>query len=541
MKKKEVTAGDYLFSLTVCLFIWKFVAMGISSPVLPCPETVLRALTGAMQGATFWNNFFISAWRVVASIILAWSLAFPLGMIIGFNRRLNRIFAPVIFMTYPVPKIVLLPIILLFFGIGDLSKIILITMILFFQILLAVRDGVKAIDTKYIDSLKSLGASDLDIIKEIVIPSALPHSFTALRISTGTAISVLFFVESFATTSGLGYMIMDAWAKAMYVDIFVYIIAMAMLGIILYEIIDLLEKKICAWNLQTDSPLTTPSGLTTYLKMIKFSHTIFALPFALASVVLAYKYTTIDPADIFWIITAMIGARSAAMGFNRLADAAIDKKNPRTAAREIPSGTMTGRDAVIFILVSAIIFVFSAGMLSMLCLWLCLPVLFMLFFYSFTKRFTWLCHLILGLAIGMVPMAVWVALTGEMPWRIGVLGLALLTYIAGFDILYACQDVGFDRDQGLYSIPARFGIKPALVISAALHLATLSCLVGLFWIFDLNAIYLGLTGIIGLLLIVEHWLVTPDDLSRIPIAFFHVNSIISVLILVSILAGSLAG
>lgn len=281
------------------------------------------------------------------------------------------------------------------------------------------------------------------------------------------------------------------------------------------------------------------STIHTYGKMIKFSHTVFALPFALSAAVLVHRVTPLTLGTLFWIVAAMASARSAAMGFNRLADAAIDAENPRTAVREIPRGTISLAQAALFVTASTILFVVSAAMLSELCFWLSFPVLAVLFAYSYTKRFTWLSHMVLGFAIGMAPMAVWVAATGAISWRIGILSLALLTYIAGFDILYACQDTHFDRSAGLHSIPERFGIGRAMRISELLHAASVLSLASLYWLFPLHALYFAFVAAIAALFVVEHSLVHKDDLSRIDIAFFHVNSAISLLVLAAIVSGDL--
>ncbi len=275
----------------------------------------------------------------------------------------------------------------------------------------------------------------------------------------------------------------------------------------------------------------------TYSRMIKLSHTIFALPFALASVILASREQAITLPMLGWIIVAMTAARSAAMGFNRLADAKIDAANPRTAMREIPAGKISNTEAAAFISISSIIFIIAAGMLSKLCLWLSVPCLILLFIYSLTKRFTWLAHIYLGFAIGMVPAATWIAITGTLTFEIILLCLTLLTYIAGFDILYACQDQEFDHEEDLHSIPSRFGAKKAFAISTALHIMSVGLLLSLFWAYDLNWAYLIFVAIIAVLFIIEHRLVNPDDLSKINIAFFNVNSAISVMVLLAIMAG----
>lgn len=534
---------SYPISITVVLITWKVAAFLVGSPVLPGPEEALQAFVAAAGTRVFWHDFAVSAYRVGASILLAWVLAFPAGVLIGYSKRMNHLFSPLIFMTYPIPKMVLLPVVLLLFGLGDLSKIILITLILFFQILLATRDGVMAIDEKYFDSLRSMGGSDSDIVREVVLPSALPHSFTALRITAGTSISVLFFAESFATTSGLGYLIMDSWARADYTGIFTGIIGMSLLGIILYEIFRLLEEKVCPWRFlgleERPETIRIIGKVPAYLRMIKFSHTIFALPFAFASVVLVWPGSPPTLSTIFWIVLAMVGARSAAMGFNRLADASIDAKNPRTSMRELPAGTVSRPEAAVFVTFSALMFVFSAAMLSSTCFWLSFPALGVLFVYSYTKRFTWMAHLVLGAAIGMVPLAVWIALSGECFGPIWLLSAALMTYIAGFDILYACQDLQFDTHEGLHSIPVRFGLKKGLAISTLLHLISLVSLFGIYWTFSLHPVYLLFVAVIGALLFIEHRLVQPEDLSRVNIAFFHVNSVVSVMVFAAVLCGEL--
>jgi len=283
------------------------------------------------------------------------------------------------------------------------------------------------------------------------------------------------------------------------------------------------------------------SKTITYGRMIKFSHTVFALPFALAAVILAHRETRITWHMLLWIIMAMVGARSAAMGFNRLADASLDARNPRTALREIPKGTISRGQASVFVLASALLFVIASARLSMRCFLLSFPVLGVLFLYSHAKRFTWLAHLVLGFSIGMVPMAVGIALNGALSWKMGILSLALLSYIGGFDILYACQDVDFDKKEGLYSIPARFGIATAMRTSTVLHVLSVMCLASLYWLFPLGRVYLVFVGIIAGLFILEHSLVHPDNLTRIDMAFFHVNSIISVLVFIAVLTGDLMG
>ena len=269
--------------------------------------------------------------------------------------------------------------------------------------------------------------------------------------------------------------------------------------------------------------------------MIKFSHTIFALPFALSAVVLAWQSHTPSFWDLIWIVTAMVGGRSAAMGFNRIVDAAIDAENPRTAIREIPSGVLSRREAIGFVAVSALVFVGAAAMLSPLCFFLSFPVLFALCFYSYTKRFTRYCHLYLGFAIALAPIGAWIAITDSLSPGVVFLSASLWTYIGGFDILYACQDIDFDREQGLHSLPASLGAANAMKVSALLHLMTMGFFTAMFFAFGMHPVFLIFLGIIGILLVVEHRLVNPRDLSRIDMAFFHMNSIISVVLLMGVI------
>ncbi len=269
--------------------------------------------------------------------------------------------------------------------------------------------------------------------------------------------------------------------------------------------------------------------------MIKFSHTVFALPFALSAVVLAWQTHVPSVWELFLILTAMVGARSAAMGFNRIVDADIDRKNPRTAVREIPSGVLTRSQALVFVGVSSLVFVGAAALLSPLCFGLSFPVLGLLFFYSFTKRFTAYCHLVLGFVISLAPIGAWVALTGTLNWGIAMLAAALWFYIAGFDILYACQDIDFDREQGLFSLPVRLGPDRAMQVSTLFHGLFLAFLLGVHVYFDMHAVFLVFWAVIAVLIVFEHRLVRPDDLSRIDVAFFHVNSAVSVLLFAGIL------
>ncbi len=279
--------------------------------------------------------------------------------------------------------------------------------------------------------------------------------------------------------------------------------------------------------------------IVIYGRMIKFSHTVFALPFALAAVILAGRDYPVTLRDFFWILVAMVGARSAAMGFNRITDARFDAANPRTATREIPSGKLSLISAVIFVILFSGLFVFAAAMLGSLCFYLSFPMLAVLLFYSWTKRFTWTAHLWLGFAISLAPVGAWIAVAKSFSPDILLLSLALMTHIAGFDVLYACQDADFDRSQGLFSIPSRFGVKTAMRIAALIHCIAYGFFISIYIAFDMTGAYLLAVGIIGALLVTEHALVDPDDLRHIHIAFFHINSIVSVVLLLGVAGDAL--
>lgn len=281
------------------------------------------------------------------------------------------------------------------------------------------------------------------------------------------------------------------------------------------------------------------SRVSTYGRMIKFSHTLFALPFALCAVVMAWRETPMAWGDLFFILLAMVGARSAAMGFNRIVDADIDAANPRTAIREIPAGLLSQKDATLFVMGSSLLFIFAAAMLGKLCFILSFPVLFFLLFYSITKRFTRYCHLYLGAAISLAPAGAWIAVTGTLSWSILFLTLALMTYIAGFDILYACQDIDFDKTQGLHSLPSALGATRAMIISSILHLFTFIFLMILHFTFKMHPVFLIFLTIIGGLLIAEHRIVSPDNLEKIDMAFFNINSWISVLLFIGVAISTL--
>ena len=269
------------------------------------------------------------------------------------------------------------------------------------------------------------------------------------------------------------------------------------------------------------------------LEMIKFEHSVFALPFALTAAMLAIREGDFEFQGLgwilFWIVVAMVAARSAAMTFNRILDADIDARNPRTRGRHIPAGIVSRGFAWCFLCASTIVFLVAARALNPLCLKLAPVALAVVFFYSFTKRFTSISHLVLGFALGIAPAGAWISITGSLDARILWLTAAVTLWTAGFDIIYACQDYEFDASEGLFSIPRRFGIAGALWLSRFMHLAMLACLVALLSSFDLG--WLGIAGItiVAALLIYEHRMVAPDDLSRVDAAFFTMNGYISVL------------
>jgi 4-hydroxybenzoate polyprenyltransferase len=256
-----------------------------------------------------------------------------------------------------------------------------------------------------------------------------------------------------------------------------------------------------------------------YGRMIRFSHSVFALPFALASFALATRQSGFDGRVLFWIVVAMVAARSAAMGVNRLADHAIDARNPRTASRELPRGVLSRREVWLFVAVSVVAFVLAAGMLNPLCLALSPVALAIVFGYSWTKRFTDLSQLALGLSLAVAPVGAWLAVRGRFEAAPLVLGLAVLLWVAGFDTIYACQDADFDRREGLRSIPARLGVARALVLARVLHALAVAALLGLYWTAPLHPLYLGGVALVALLLAWEHTLVSASDLSRVMQAF----------------------
>ena len=271
--------------------------------------------------------------------------------------------------------------------------------------------------------------------------------------------------------------------------------------------------------------------LKIILEMIKFEHSLFALPFAfmgavLGSIVIEKAWPTWM--QIFWVTVAMVGARSAAMSLNRVIDRVIDAKNPRTATRAIPAGLISILEVISFIVVSFAVLFIAAYQLNDLAVKLLPLAVFVLVLYSYTKRFTWLCHFVLGVAIGFGPLGGWVATTGQVDPIGLLLFVSVMFWTAGFDIIYACQDADFDRKEGLLSMPSRFGIKNALIVARVCHILTFIGLMSLYAVADLSIWFLIGVLISGAILIYEHSLVKPTDLSKLDVAFFNMNGILSV-------------
>ncbi len=265
------------------------------------------------------------------------------------------------------------------------------------------------------------------------------------------------------------------------------------------------------------------------LEMIKFEHSVFALPFALMGALLAARGLPVV-AVLWWLILAMVAARTAAMGFNRIVDRRFDAANPRTADRAIPAGAVKLWEAWLLVLAAAAVFFFACAMLNPLALLISPLALALAFIYSLTKRFTWLCHVVLGLALALSPLGGWVAVAGTLvgyPW---LLSLGVAFWVAGFDTVYACLDAEFDRDAGLYSLPARFGSRRAFHLAGLFHVLAFLCFVATGFIMELHPVYaLGLAVAAGALFY-QHRAVNPGDLSRIKLSFFTANGVISLVL-----------
>jgi 4-hydroxybenzoate polyprenyltransferase len=275
--------------------------------------------------------------------------------------------------------------------------------------------------------------------------------------------------------------------------------------------------------------------LRTYASFVRFSHSVFALPFALAGALLAAQHTPVTWTTVGWILVAMVAARSAAMGFNRVADARMDALNPRTAMRELPRGAMTAREAAVFVTVASAVFVFAAWNLNALCFALSPVALAIVFWYSLAKRYTTWTQLFLGLAMAVAPVGGWLAVGGRGGWEPWLLAAAIGAWVGGFDVLYACQDLEFDRAHGLRSIPVRFGVPASLAIARGMHVVAVACLVALALAAPLGPVYLVGVALVAAMLVYEQSLVRADDLSQVKRAF-DLNGYVGILFLVALVA-----
>lgn len=281
-------------------------------------------------------------------------------------------------------------------------------------------------------------------------------------------------------------------------------------------------------------PAVRPGRVKTWMELVRFSHTLFALPFAVMALFLAYADRSPDLRVAVLVVLCMVFARTAAMAYNRLVDADVDARNPRTASRHLPAGLVTRVEVALLVIGSAMAFVGCAWLLNPLAFALSVPTLLVLLGYSHTKRFTSASHFVLGLALGLSPLGVWVAVRGAPVdasyWIPALLSLAVLLWVAGFDILYSCQDVEFDRQAGLHSVPKRLGVPRALWLARACHVAMIAALFLLARQAGLGTIYRVGVVVTAALLVYEHRLVRADDLSRIDVAFFTVNGVVSLLL-----------
>ena len=275
--------------------------------------------------------------------------------------------------------------------------------------------------------------------------------------------------------------------------------------------------------------------LKRLLRLVRFEHTLFALPFAIMGAFMAARGWP-TPKQLILILAAMVGARTAAMGFNRIVDLEYDRLNPRTQQWELPAGRVTLRQAWLLVIVASAVFFVAAGLLNWLAFALSPVALAIVLFYSYTKRFTVLTHVALGLALSVAPVGAWIAVTGAFALPPLVLALAVVLWVAGFDIIYACQDYAFDRATGLFSIPARFGIARGLMLSSALHLGMVMALLAVGVLAWLGWIYYVAVGLTAGFLVYEHRLVTASDLSRANAAFFTVNGVVSLLLMTATVA-----
>ncbi len=249
MKKSKVVLRAYLAGMVFLLLLWQVAASLVQLPIIPEPWLVFMRL-GEIFADKIAVHAVYSLWRILAGILLAVAVGYPLGVIMGYFIRADRYLAPLVYLTYPIPKIALLPILMLLAGIGELSKIIMIFLIVVFQIVVALRDGIRAIPTETYYPLYSLGASFRQVFCYILVPATLPNFITAIRVAMATAVSVLFFTETFGTQYGMGYFIMDAWLRVNYLEMYTGIVTLSMLGLLLFGLLDLIEGKLCRWQLK---------------------------------------------------------------------------------------------------------------------------------------------------------------------------------------------------------------------------------------------------------------------------------------------------
>lgn len=238
----------YTVAFLALLLLWQIGAWALGPYLLPAPLETLKAWGDSLKEPVMLGHIQSSAFRVAAAMILAWIVAFPLGILLGYRRRIDRYVSPMVFLTYPLPKIVLLPVFLTLFGLGDLSKILIIALTTGYQILVVTRDGIRQLDARYLDAFRTLGGTPAQLVRHVLVPAALPSAMTALKVSSGTAVAVLFMAESFATQRGLGFLIMDAWGRGDQLEMFCGILSMSFLGLTIYEICHVAERTLCRWK-----------------------------------------------------------------------------------------------------------------------------------------------------------------------------------------------------------------------------------------------------------------------------------------------------
>lgn len=253
MTRNQRRLTGYLLAVVAIGAVWEGASLllgqgMLGQSVLPSPRVALPAFAHALTTADFWNHFLTSGARVGGALVIAFGVGFPLGVCMGASTRLDALLSPLVSLTYPIPKIVLLPVMLLVLGIGEASKVAMIALIVGYQVIVTTRDGVRGLDRRLVDSVRTLGATRPDLLREVFVPAGLPHGFTALRLSVGVSVAVLFFVESFATRTGLGFLIMDGWSAFDFSAMFTGILGMSLLGVILYEMIEILERMVCRWR-----------------------------------------------------------------------------------------------------------------------------------------------------------------------------------------------------------------------------------------------------------------------------------------------------